>query len=115
MPILPIIDLLIFLGWSVLSVGGVLKAIYITTSYRPTFLTLTPIDCLMVAGVCLMLSLTLAARTWVKANEPQMLATRRAAGTLEAYDEAQKHAREQEERERASANVAAGAVADVGR
>ena len=32
---LPIIDLLIFLGWTTLASGGVLKAIYITTSYRP--------------------------------------------------------------------------------
>jgi hypothetical protein len=112
MPVLPIIDLLIFLGWTVLSIGGVLKAIYISTSYRPTFLTLTPIDCLLAGGICLLLSLTLAARTWVKTSEPQILATRRAAGTLEAYEEAQRHAREQEDRDRQNGGVAARAVAD---
>jgi hypothetical protein len=93
MPILPIIDLLVFLGWTMISIGGVLKAVYITTSYRPTFLSLSPLDCLLVAAVFLLLSLTLAARTWVKANEAQGLAAQRAVSTLEAYDAAHAKAR----------------------
>jgi hypothetical protein len=77
MPVLPIIDLLIFLGWTTIMVGAVLKAIYLTTSYRPTFLGLTPLDLLLIAGVFLVFALSLAARTWVKANEPKMAAARK--------------------------------------
>lgn len=79
MPVLPLIDLLILLGWSSLLVGFVLKAVYLTTAYRPTFLGLTPFDLLLGAGVFLVFALSLAARTWVKLNEPRLLA-RRAAG-----------------------------------
>lgn len=77
MPVLPIIDLFILLGWSSLGVGFVLKAVWMTTSYRPTLLGLSPADFLWVAGVFLLLSLSLAARTWVKLNEPRLLARRR--------------------------------------
>jgi hypothetical protein len=77
MPVLPIIDLLIFLGWTTIMVGAVLKAIYLTTSYRPTFLGLAPLDLLLIAGVFLVFALSLAARTWVKANEPKLLAARK--------------------------------------
>ena len=49
MPVLPIIDLLIFLGWTTLAGGGLLKAIYIATTYRPSFLSLTPVELLFVA------------------------------------------------------------------
>jgi len=85
MPMLPIIDLLIFMGWSTLTMGGVLKAVYMTTHYRPTILSLTPMDCLVVASMFLLFALTLAARTWVKANDPAVLAAQRAHSTLEAY------------------------------
>ncbi len=69
MPVLPLIDLLILLGWSSLFVGATLKAIWITTSYRPTILSLSPIDFLWIAAAFLLFSLSLAARTWVKQNE----------------------------------------------
>jgi len=78
-PVLPVIDLLIFLGWTAISVGAVLKAIYVTTAYRPTFLGLGPLDLLLVAGCFLLFALALAARTWVKAHEPRMLAAARRA------------------------------------
>jgi len=78
-PVLPVIDLLIFLGWTAISVGAVLKAIYVTTSYRPTFLGLGPLDLLLVAGCFLLFAMALAARTWVKAHEPRLLASARRA------------------------------------
>jgi hypothetical protein len=79
-PVLPIIDLLILLGWSALMAGGALKAIHMTTTYRPSIFGLAPSDCLLIAGVFLTFALTLAARTWVKLNEPTLLARRRARG-----------------------------------
>jgi hypothetical protein len=79
-PVLPIIDLLILLGWSALMAGGALKAIHMTTTYRPSIFGLAPSDCLLIAGVLLTFAMTLAARTWVKLNEPTLLARRRARG-----------------------------------
>ncbi len=78
MPTLPLIDLLILMGWTSLFIGATQKAIWITTEYRPTILTLTPIDFLWVAGVCLLFALSLAARTWVKMNEGRALTLARA-------------------------------------
>jgi len=79
MPVLPLIDLLILLGWTSLLGAFLLKAIWIATSYRPTVFGLHPFDFLLAAGVCLLFALTLAARTWVKLNEPRLLARRRLA------------------------------------
>jgi len=73
MPMLPLIDLLILLGWTSLMVGAVQKALWITTSYQWKLVGLTPGDFLTAAGVCLLFALTLAARAWVKVNEPKML------------------------------------------
>ena len=83
MPILPMIDLLILIGWTSLVLGGVLKAIIVTTSYRPEILTLGPMEFLQLAGVFLLFALTLAARTWVKAHEPEILAKQRRVSTLD--------------------------------
>lgn len=96
MPILPIIDLLILSGWSVLTVGGLLKIVYVTTRYRPEFLGLGPFECLMVAGILLLLSLALSARTWVKAQEGAgvTLTSARARSTLDAFEAAQARADE---------------------
>jgi glucose-6-phosphate-specific signal transduction histidine kinase len=88
MPVLPIIDLLIFVGWTTLAAGGVLKAIYIATSYRPTIFSLTPIDLVLAALALLGLALTLAARTWVRLNEPKLIAERRAAASRDALERA---------------------------
>ena len=73
MPVLPFIDLLILLGWSSLAIGAVLKAVAITTVYRPTLLTLTPMDLVIVSAICFGFALTIAARTWVKLNEPRLI------------------------------------------
>ena len=81
MPILPVIDLLIFSAWSVLSVGAVLKAIWVTTQYRPTIVGLGPLDCLIIAAVLLLFALALAGRTWVKTNEASGVKARASAIT----------------------------------
>ena len=88
MPVLPLIDLLILVGWSCLAVAGVLKAIAVTTSYRPDIMTLGPLDFVQIASVMLLFALALAARTWVKANEPGILAKQRAVSTLQTVSNA---------------------------
>lgn len=77
MPVLPLIDLLIILGWTSLMGAALLKAIYVTTTYRPTVLGLGPLEFVLIAGTCLLFGLTLAARTWVKYHEPELMARRR--------------------------------------
>ena len=84
MPILPLIDLLILAGWSSLAVGAVLKAVAITTVYRPTLLTFTPMDFVVVAAICFAFALTLAARTWVKLNEPRLIHIQRRRSEAQA-------------------------------
>ena len=84
MPILPLIDALILLGWSSIFGAMALKAVYITTSYRPTFFGMHPSDFLTTAAVALLFALALAARTWVKATEPELIARRRRARLAEA-------------------------------
>ena len=83
MPVLPFIDALILMGWTSIFGAMVLKAVYVTTSYRPTFFGMHPSDFLTVAGVSLLFALALAARTWVKAHEPELLARRRRARLAE--------------------------------
>lgn len=73
MPALPLIDALILAGSGGLVIGFVLKILWITTSYRPTFLGFSPMDILIMSGTCLALALTLAARTWVKSYEVRAL------------------------------------------
>jgi hypothetical protein len=89
MPILPLMDALILLGWSSLLVGFLLKAVYITTHYRPTLFGFSPIDFVLMAVVAMIFALTLAARAWVKAMEPDLLARRRRARALDrlGYEE----------------------------
>ena len=77
MLILPVIDLLVLLGTGCLAVGFVLKAISVTTHYSPALLGFSSLDFVLIAGVFLMLSLVLAARTWVKLNEPRLIRMRR--------------------------------------
>ena len=75
--ILPLIDLLILLGTGFLTVGGLLKVMYIATVYRWAPAGFTPMDFAVLAMVCWVLALVLAARTWVKLNEPALHAVRR--------------------------------------
>jgi hypothetical protein len=78
-PVLPLIDLLILLGWTSLLVGFVLKALSIALSYPLSIVGLAPIDFLLVAAVSLLFALSLAARTWVKVHEPRLVARRQVA------------------------------------
>lgn len=73
MPILPVVDLFILVGTALLFTGALLKAVYVTTNYRPTLLGLGPMECAIGAAVFLLLVLALAARTWVKTAEAQRL------------------------------------------
>ena len=79
MPILPLIDLLILMGSGSLLVGFALKSIEITTHYHPEIFGFSTIDFVLMAGVCMGFALTLAARTWVKLNEPKLLGRARSA------------------------------------
>ena len=88
MPVLPIIDLLLLMGWTCLAVGGIMKAISITTNYRPEILSFRSFEFYELAGIFLLFAIALAARTWVKAHEPEMLAKRRRVSTLHAVSRA---------------------------
>lgn len=79
MPVLPIIDALILLGWVSLFIAFLQKAIMAATAFRPIIFGMSPIDFVFVAAVALLFALALAARTWVKAHEPELLARRRRA------------------------------------
>jgi hypothetical protein len=84
-PILPLVDLLILLGSGSLLVGFVLKAIALATLYRPTVLGFSSIDFVVITGVCFGLALTLVARTWLKLNEPSLLALQSRLRAEEAH------------------------------
>ena len=76
LPILPLIDLLILLSTGSLLVGFVLKAIALTTSYRPSVFGFSSLDFVMITGLGLGLVLVLAARTYVKLNEHRLAGVR---------------------------------------
>ena len=82
MPVLPLIDLLLLMGWTSLVAGAVMKGILVTTHYRPYILTLGPLEFLWISALFMLFALALAARTWVKANEPEILAKQRRVSTL---------------------------------
>lgn len=94
MPVLPIIDLLILMGWTSMFAAFALKAIMITTSYQPQLFGMGPLDLTILAGICLLFALALAARSWVKSHEAQPFSARdRATATLDAYSAVQAEAR----------------------
>jgi hypothetical protein len=78
MPVLPLIDLMIFLAWSSLIVGFVLKLMQLALARPFGLFGMGPLDFAILAGVALLFAISLAARTWVKAAEPGLL--RRARG-----------------------------------
>jgi len=78
-------DLMLLGGWTSLLAGFVLKGVALTTSYRPTILGLTSSDFLAIAVAALLFAIALAARTWVKSQEPSEAASRRRDETIEAY------------------------------
>ena len=84
MTVLPLVDLLILLGSGSVAVGFVLKAVALTTVYRPNFLGFSSIDMLLIAVLCFGLALVIAARTWLKLNEPHLQALQRRMGEEEA-------------------------------
>jgi hypothetical protein len=90
-PVLPLIDLLILMSTGSLLIGFVLKAIALTTQYRPTVLGFSSSDFVIITGLGLGLSLVLAARTWVKLNEHRLMAVRtkqrRSRLVAQDYDE----------------------------
>ena len=77
MPVLPLIDLLILIAWTGLAWAFVHKALWLALGSSFTVLGLTPYDFVLGGGVCLLFALALAARTWIKANEPAMLSRAR--------------------------------------
>jgi hypothetical protein len=108
-PVLPLIDLLILMGWTSLLVGFAQKAIWISTHYRPMLFGFSTMDFVVMAGICLVFALSLAARTWVKLNEPRLLAMQRhlaAAQARQAREAAESLADDSPLAEAASATTA---------
>jgi hypothetical protein len=85
MPVLPLIDLLLFGGWTALFAGFVLKVVGLTTSYQPTILGMSPTDFLLVAVASMLFAIALAARTWVKTQAPAARAARLRQETMDAW------------------------------
>jgi hypothetical protein len=88
-PILPIVDLLILLGTASLGIGFVLKAMALTTIYRPHILGFASLDFALISAVCFGMALVLVARTWLKLNEPDLLRLRSRMHREEAQRRAQ--------------------------
>jgi hypothetical protein len=86
MPLLPLIDFMLFSGWTALLIGFVLKVISLMTNDHPTVVGLSAIDFLMIAVAAMLFAIALAARTWVKIQEPTAVAIRRRDETLEAWN-----------------------------
>ena len=84
MPVLPLVDLFILMGTAALGIGFILKAVDISTHFRPTILGFSSLDFLLIAAVCMGFALTLVARTWMKLNEPRMADLRRRLSREEA-------------------------------
>ena len=85
MPVLPLIDLLLLGGWTALFIGFVLKVIDLTTTYPAAILVLSSTDFLMVAIAAMLFAIALAARTWVKTQEPAARAARLQKETMDAW------------------------------
>ncbi len=89
MLILPLIDLLILAGTAFLAVGFLLKAYVVVMSQGIAILGFTSLDFVTLAGVCWGFALTLAARSWVKLNEGNLMALRREQVQAQARRQAQ--------------------------
>lgn len=73
MPVLPLIDLLILISWTSFMWAFIHKASWLAFGMTYTVLGLTPYDFVLGGGSCLLFSIALAARTWVKGNESSLL------------------------------------------
>ena len=91
MTVLPIVDLLILLGTGSVMIGFVLKGVALTTTYNPTFLGFSSLDMLLISLTCFGFALVLAARTWLRLNEPHIQALERRLGEEEARRRAQEY------------------------
>ena len=91
MTVLPIVDLLILLGSGSVLVGFLLKGVALTTTYNPTFLGFSSLDMLLISLTCFGFALVLAARTWLRLNEPHIQALERRLGEEEARRRAQEY------------------------
>ena len=69
MPVLPLIDLMIFLAWSSLIAAFVEKSLEMVFARYFYFFGITPFDWVVVAATSLLFALALAARSVVKATE----------------------------------------------
>lgn len=87
MPVLPLIDLLILVAWTLLGWAVFHKALWMALASRFTVFGLGPFDFFLAAGVCLLFAIALAARVWVKANEPRLLRERSQAAHPEPLHE----------------------------
>ncbi len=74
MPVLPLVDLLILVAWTSLIWAALHKALWAALAMNFRVLGMGPFDFVVIAGVSLLFALALAARVWVKANEPRLLA-----------------------------------------
>ena len=73
MPVLPLIDLMILAAWSSLIIGAAQKTLGIAIGRNLLIFGFTPMDFLAMGAVALLFAMSLAARQWVKANEPALL------------------------------------------
>ncbi len=73
MSVLPIIDLLILVGWTSITAGFAIKAVNLTIAARLTVFGISPSDFLLAGATFLLLALALAARTWVKSAESRLV------------------------------------------
>ena len=103
MPVLPLVDLLILMGTASLGIGFVLKAIAVSTLYRPSILGFGSSDFVLITGVCFGFAMVLIARTWLKLNEPGLL-------TLQSRLRAERAVRRAEEIEKEHAAQGGGGV-----
>jgi hypothetical protein len=69
MPVLPLIDLMIFLAWSSLIVAFVEKSLELALARNFWLFGITPFDWVVIAATSLLFALALAARSFVKATE----------------------------------------------
>ena len=91
MLILPLIDLLILSGTGLLVLGLLLKVVDIATVYNPAILGFSSMDFVVMTGICWGFALVLAARSWVKLNEPNLMTLRREQVQAQARRQAQQY------------------------
>ena len=89
MLILPLIDLLILAGTALLGVGFLLKAYTVVMSKGLAVLGFSSMDFVVLAGVSWGFALVLAARSWVKLNEGNLMELRREQVQAQARRQAQ--------------------------